>query len=388
MRALQITNNKGMPQQWEQDFLYVCVGATLVEVLCCLTVPLFFKEVDVDKDGNPTYKVQSLTGAYCVTLVRYVALLGMHGGVLGVCAAVLTMTPESCLAGRATTLEALRSVARALLWTMLTLLLGSLLSSAKVVGLIVKLALESIDELLLGAEVTVDTAVLSPWGGRIILRGLVVKNPSSGNFRSEHLLTAQLVAVKLDLWRAIKSLGADIDIRELVVNGVELSYEMGVAGGPSNVGALLDFLEGSQKEQPTTPATAATPAATSPAAPGSLVLRRLLVKNVQARVVHPRMGAFAGVDLGTLDITDFSKLSTGRRITDIMVVVLKTLLRTAVSNADIVKTLLQQGTTHVVSSIAGSLKECGCGVPMIASSWERLSGQKRKDKRDKRHFTS
>merc|ERR1719224_269410 len=41
MRALQISNNKGAPQGWAQDGMYLCSWALCVQFLMCLFVPIF-----------------------------------------------------------------------------------------------------------------------------------------------------------------------------------------------------------------------------------------------------------------------------------------------------------------------------------------------------------
>uniref|UniRef100_A0A7S0A5K4 Uncharacterized protein n=1 Tax=Pyrodinium bahamense TaxID=73915 RepID=A0A7S0A5K4_9DINO len=385
MRALQITNNQGMPPWWEQDFLFLCIGATVIEVVCCMTVPFFYKEVGVDSAGNPTYDVQSLTGTYVVMMVRYIGLLGLHGGIAGVCMAVIVMTPQSAVGTRPDDAESWRSLARAMLWTLLGIMLASLMSSAKVVGLMVKLALESIDELLLNAEITVETAVLSVFRGLVIIKGLVVKNPNGGKFKSEYLFKADIAAVNIRLWRLVKSLAKDIEITEVVLNGVQLNYELGSDGGNSNVASLVEYIEGEQKEEkapePPPKKESSTfleslrsksqaslgkekePAPTPSASAINLVIQRILVKNVAARVLHPSLGPLAVVDLGELDIPDASKLASGKGVGGIVIFVLKTVLKTAMSNAEVMRSLLVQGTSHVVSTVASGVKSCGPCVP-------------------------
>jgi len=258
MRALQLTQNKGMPQAWEADFLFLCVGATVLEVICVLTMPLFFKEVNIDAEGNPTFQNQSVAGNTIVMVTRYVALLGLHAGIIGICVSVFTMTPENCMVHPMDSSDIIKSACRALIWTAVVLVTASTLTSAKAIGLIVKLAIESVDEIFLGTEITVEAAVLSLWRGDIIIRGLVVKNPPGRPWQTDCLLNIEIVAVKLEFCRIIRSLGKDIQIREIVINGVSLSYELGAKRAPSNIGVLLDHIEGDKKDEksdePTPPA--------------------------------------------------------------------------------------------------------------------------------------
>merc|ERR1719272_756588 len=53
MRALLITNNKGAPQGWVQDGMYMATWAVLIQFLFGLIVPLCTgQETPCDEDGN------------------------------------------------------------------------------------------------------------------------------------------------------------------------------------------------------------------------------------------------------------------------------------------------------------------------------------------------
>jgi len=401
LRALQITEQRGHPQWWQQDFLYVCVGATLLEVICCLAMPLFFKEVGVDDKGDLTWEIQSLTSAYAVTVVRYMALISLHGGVLFVCAAILSMTPETALAARrpGDGIFGL-SLARAALWVLFALLIAAVLSSAKVVGIAVKWAVESVDEVLLNAEISVGTAVLHLWRGHIIIKGLLVRNPSGYSFKSGYLIKADFMAVKLDVWRLLVSRGRSLMIRELIISGVEVNFEKGQAGGPSNVRAVLDFLAAVPKRtqecatertiEPALPPAPCDAPSNAPdvvpmmlcccccrirggdpgekeAAKGGVSLRRLFIKGVQGKVVHTGGGILASVDLGTMDFPDFSEVASGHRIRDIVIFVLQIFLRNAMTNGQIIASLFGHSTSEALLSLMGGCRACGAGALRLAT---------------------
>mmetsp|Transcript_101450 Transcript_101450/g.201526 ORF Transcript_101450/g.201526 Transcript_101450/m.201526 type:complete len:117 (-) Transcript_101450:14-364(-) len=74
------------------------------------------------------------------------------------------------------------------------------------------------------------------------------------------------------------------------------------------------------------------------------------------------MGDLARVDVGELRIENFSDESAGRKVSDIILFVLKTLLKTVMSNTDIIKTALQQGTSHVIQSVKGGCHDCGSSL--------------------------
>merc|ERR1719161_649371 len=57
MPALLITNNKGAPQGWVQDGMYMATWAVLIQFLMCMIVPLATgNPAKTDEDGTPIYK--------------------------------------------------------------------------------------------------------------------------------------------------------------------------------------------------------------------------------------------------------------------------------------------------------------------------------------------
>jgi hypothetical protein len=101
MRALQMTQNRGAPQGWVQDGMYLASWSVLIQFMMCLFMPLFTgKKFTPDSlDGSTTTKkeenVSNQYGAYVVTFIRYVALLSLLGGVATVITGVCLMTPET-----------------------------------------------------------------------------------------------------------------------------------------------------------------------------------------------------------------------------------------------------------------------------------------------------
>jgi hypothetical protein len=104
MRALQITQQKGAPQGWVQDGMYLASWAVLIQFMMCLVMPMFTgkkftpdsldgstKTTDDDINAMPGGKF----GAVTVTVVRYTALLAMLGGTAMVITGALIMTPET-----------------------------------------------------------------------------------------------------------------------------------------------------------------------------------------------------------------------------------------------------------------------------------------------------
>merc|ERR1719355_532586 len=57
MRALQLTNNKGAPQGWAQDGMYMATWAVLIQFLMVIFVGLTSgKDVELDEDGSPKWE--------------------------------------------------------------------------------------------------------------------------------------------------------------------------------------------------------------------------------------------------------------------------------------------------------------------------------------------
>merc|ERR1719247_1841321 len=101
MRALQMTDNKGAPQGWVQDGMYLATWSILVQFIMCLLMPLFTGKpytpdtldapVSKDKETN----VSNYYGALAVSIVRYTALIALMGGIATVAVGVFMMTPET-----------------------------------------------------------------------------------------------------------------------------------------------------------------------------------------------------------------------------------------------------------------------------------------------------
>merc|ERR1719158_2285450 len=96
MRALRITDNKGAPQGWVQDGMYMATWALLFQFLFGLLVPLCTGQASpCDKDGNPTYKPKNEVALYCVLALKWLTYVFLYGGTIAVVVGVYTMTPET-----------------------------------------------------------------------------------------------------------------------------------------------------------------------------------------------------------------------------------------------------------------------------------------------------
>jgi hypothetical protein len=96
MRALQITDQKGAPQGWAQQGMFLSTYAVLVQVLMVLLMPFFLGgPPKVDDDGNVISQPHSLPLAYTTVFVRYLALVCLYGGAVTVVVALFKITPET-----------------------------------------------------------------------------------------------------------------------------------------------------------------------------------------------------------------------------------------------------------------------------------------------------
>merc|ERR1719169_141462 len=101
MRALQMTDNKGAPQGWVQDGMYLATWSILIQFLMCLIMPLFTgqkytpDQLDGPAKDETNAKLSNPIAAGVVTFIRYAALVSLIGGTATVITGVFLMTPET-----------------------------------------------------------------------------------------------------------------------------------------------------------------------------------------------------------------------------------------------------------------------------------------------------
>jgi hypothetical protein len=251
LRALQITQMKGSPQGWAQDCMYLCVLATVVQVVSCVVMPIFTNAATiVDKDGNPSYNFRPMIGAYAVAVIKYITLFFQLGGVIAISMAVLVMTPENAYMGNRPHVIPLWELGSALIVACLIILMALFLSSAKVIGLAIKFAIEMVDERILGTQVHVGQAAFSPCDGYVNISGILIQNPPSkaGHvWRSECLAAVQKLIVKVNMWKIVRSFGTEFEVTAVILQGVHVTVEKSY-GTCSNVGEILDNIDRLQQE--------------------------------------------------------------------------------------------------------------------------------------------
>jgi hypothetical protein len=102
MRALQMTDNKGAPQGWVQDGMYLATWSILIQFMMCLIMPFFtgkkYTPDSLDGSTKPEKgadNVENYWGAWVITFIRYAALIALLGGIATVTVGVFTMTEET-----------------------------------------------------------------------------------------------------------------------------------------------------------------------------------------------------------------------------------------------------------------------------------------------------
>merc|ERR1711907_710254 len=81
MRALLITNNKGAPQGWVQDGMYMATWAVLIQFLMCMVVPLVTgSPAKLDEDGTPIYEPTNPILTYIALALKWVTYIFLYGG--------------------------------------------------------------------------------------------------------------------------------------------------------------------------------------------------------------------------------------------------------------------------------------------------------------------
>merc|ERR1719171_932147 len=116
MRALMITNNKGAPQGWVQDGMYMATWAVLIQFLMVLVVGLTTAgPVECDEDGTPKWEPSNPILTYVALGLKWITFLFLYGGIIAVIVGVYTMTPETAN-GRGSFRWPVMARSRALTW--------------------------------------------------------------------------------------------------------------------------------------------------------------------------------------------------------------------------------------------------------------------------------
>mmetsp|Transcript_119007 Transcript_119007/g.210398 ORF Transcript_119007/g.210398 Transcript_119007/m.210398 type:complete len:990 (-) Transcript_119007:59-3028(-) len=96
MRALQLSKQEGSPQCWAQDAMYMAVMAVVAEICLVLVVSVFIAEAGTtEAKGQVSKSIPRTPHRIAVQLLQVAFFLLLHGSVIVVVAAALTVRPET-----------------------------------------------------------------------------------------------------------------------------------------------------------------------------------------------------------------------------------------------------------------------------------------------------
>jgi len=96
VRALQVTDRNGGPQPWAQMAMAVCTASVLAQLLLVVAVAgLVDKIPDTSKTGVVLTQPSSSWLRIPLTILRYVAFVGLYGGMIAVISSIFILQPET-----------------------------------------------------------------------------------------------------------------------------------------------------------------------------------------------------------------------------------------------------------------------------------------------------
>jgi hypothetical protein len=95
MYALLLTDKKGAPQRWAQDAMFMCTWSLLLSFFLCVGTAMATGDVTLDEDGNVVSKFSNKWLNIAITVVRYMTMFLLYGGIAIIIYALFTMTPET-----------------------------------------------------------------------------------------------------------------------------------------------------------------------------------------------------------------------------------------------------------------------------------------------------
>lgn len=155
-------------------------------------------------------------------------------------------------------------------------------------GLIVKSAAQAYGSKALGAPVSVGMVTVSPFSGKARVTNVTIGNPPG--FTASSALRVRDIRVELDM-ASLRGSGPVI-VRQVLIDGVEVTYEVGAAG--SNVARLQKNLAAYAPSQPKEKSAAGRP----------VKLALFKATGAKTRLVVPQLGQDREVALPDLELKD------------------------------------------------------------------------------------
>uniref|UniRef100_A0A7S0A0G7 Uncharacterized protein n=1 Tax=Pyrodinium bahamense TaxID=73915 RepID=A0A7S0A0G7_9DINO len=111
-----------------------------------------------------------------------------------------------------------------------------------------KAALEQFDREYLGVDVVIGYLSFNAFKGRLQVADLKVHNPAG--YSGEYMLEAKNFVFDLDMRRTLGSLGREVEVSELTVQGITANLEFaGLVYGKSNVSTILEHIKNATKQK-------------------------------------------------------------------------------------------------------------------------------------------
>merc|ERR1719487_2780187 len=117
-----------------------------------------------------------MIGAYTVSVIKYLALICLHGSVVAICCAVFLMTPETANSDGRFLMKS-KHLVKVLFVSLIIIAVALLFSSAKVIGMAIKGVIEAADQELIGVDITIFKLALNLFKGYVEIKKLKVCNP-------------------------------------------------------------------------------------------------------------------------------------------------------------------------------------------------------------------
>lgn len=247
MRALQISDGTASPQSWAQQAMYASVFSLILYTVCGVLIPVLQGGVEnVDSTGNVNVDLKPLAGAHLIQTAKYFSLIGLYASVFAICISVFMITPKTADYGYHVQMS-IGGIIKDIGIAVLVFVLALVLSSAKVIGLVVKYAVDGLT--VRHCTLHMSKAVLSVARGYVSCSGVVVSNPKykgGEDFSSPYLMSTDLMTIHIDTWRLLTSGFKEISIIKLQINGVHVHLEKSSYGSSSNIQIVL---KGTPEEQ-------------------------------------------------------------------------------------------------------------------------------------------
>jgi hypothetical protein len=210
-----------------------------------------------------------MVGAYAVTVVKYVAMLSLYGGLIMIGAAIFLMDEQSCMDWRNNRMiNSYTELFEALFVVAIVFFIALMFSSAKVIGLAVKTAIETADQAFLGVDIEIHSAALNLCKGYIKVEKLKVCQPEfetiwardeKGNmtgtktepevrldWKQDYIFKVKTLLIKVNLWRLATTLGKEFELENLTLTGIKVNFEKPNADlrkSDSNVEYVINYID-------------------------------------------------------------------------------------------------------------------------------------------------